>query len=59
MSERGSLSSLTKRAQVDSRTTPIHMSFLLAVFCCWEESNWHIPIRYRKNVIIVRPDTPS
>lgn len=48
----GSLSDLIKHGHGDVRITPIHMSFFLALFYCWEESGWQIPIRASRRVLM-------
>ncbi|MCC8407668.1 hypothetical protein LJ707_01925 [Mucilaginibacter sp. UR6-1] len=52
MIERERLSPLIKRTQEDGRITPIHMSFLLALLCCWEDNGWKAPIRASRKMLM-------
>jgi hypothetical protein len=52
MSEDGRLTTFIKRGEGDVRITPVHMSFFLALFCCWEESGWQVPIRASRRALM-------
>jgi len=46
------LSRLIKKSEGDNRMTPVHMSVILALFCCWEENGWQSPIRVSRKILM-------
>jgi len=52
MNERNRLTTFIKRGEGDTRITPLHMSFFLALFFCWEESGWQNPIRASRRILM-------